>query len=268
MRASIELDALRIHLTRLAVIACLSAACYADSKNQVFEDFVTPMPVKRGEVLVLGIVGGWERWDNPIRCIRRTALWLKDRKLPGVHIETVENHKLELGYELVQKVFDFNRDGVLQREEAGAAKVVVFGQSLGGRAVLYFARQMNEWGVPVEFAMVVDAYGKDDYTVPPNVKTAANIYQREHIAIKGAPEIRAEDHSRTKILFNRLVSYKNREIDMGDEPWHRRTFMGAHLAMEYDIPLWKEIEGLLTKAIQAASARTAGVGMTRTKIVI
>jgi hypothetical protein len=239
---------------RIFLFAWLTLAlAHADSRNQGFEDFVTPQPVKPGEVLVLGIVGGWERWDNPARCVRRTAIALKERGLPGVFVETVENHKLELAVNLVQRAFDFNSDGRLQEAEARRARLVVFGQSLGGRAVLLFAREMKARGIQVELAVLVDAIGKDTYLVPDNVRQAANVFQRDHLVLRGANQIRAADPARTNILFNRQVTYRGRAIDLSDEPWKHRVFMGGHIQLEYDLPLWLEIEELLARAAIAAT---------------
>jgi pimeloyl-ACP methyl ester carboxylesterase len=235
----------------IAVLICLAAsAARADSRNQTFDDFATPLPVKPGETLVLGIVGGWERWDNPGRCIRRTAISIKRRELKGVWVETVENHKIELAERLVREAVDFNRDGTLGEEEAKQARVVLFGQSLGGRAALRLARTLNGWGVTFRLVAVVDGYGKDEYTVPPNVLAAANWFQRDHLFIKGAPLLRAEDPARTRILFNRKVSYKGRggEFEIDEQSRSQTFFMGAHLTMEFDMPLWREVEEMVTSA--------------------
>jgi hypothetical protein len=228
----------------LQILLCVSAAgtlLHADSKNQTFDDFVTPLPVKRGETLVLGIVGGWERWDNPGRCIRRTAIEIKRQFRPGVHVETVENHKLFLAEELIRRAFDFDKDGSLSRDEASQAKIVLFGQSLGGRAVLYLARTLNDWGAPVRLAFVVDAYGKDTYIVPPNVAEAANIFQRDHLVIKGASALHPADPSKTRILLNRQVSYKHRKLPMPEHTRTERLFMDEHAMVEYDPEIWNEV---------------------------
>ncbi len=235
----------------ILLLICVAApAARADSRNQAFDDFATPLPVAPGETLVLGIVGGWERWDNPARAIRRTAIAIKRRELKGVWIETVENHKLPLAERLIREAFDFNRDGKLGPDEAKQARVVLFGQSLGGRAVLRLARTLNDWGVPVRFAAIVDAYGKDSYIVPPNVHEAANWYQRDQLVVKGAPSLRAGNPSRTRILFNRKVSYKGREreFEIDQQSRLQTLFLGAHLVMEFDMPLWREVERMIISA--------------------
>lgn len=229
--------------------ALLAAPARADSRKQEFSDFTTPLPVARGDRLVIGIVGGWERWDNPTRAIRRTAIALKRKRLPGVHVETVENHSLELAEELVQKAFDFDRNGMLDPSEAAQAEVIVYGQSLGGRAALRLCRKLHEWGVPVPLLITVDSFGRDSFEVPPNVRRAANYFQRDHLYIKGAPALRPADPAKTRILFNRKLSFKKRdEVEAGEHSWLQRFFLDEHARIEYLPEVWEEIEKLIVEA--------------------
>lgn len=225
----------------------LSALAAGDSRNQVFSDFVTPMPLPEGHVLVLGIVGGWERWDNPVRVTRRIALNVRDRNLPGVHVETVENHKLYLAEELIRKAFP-------RKEQA---RLVIFGQSLGGRGALRLCRTLHEQGIAVRRVVVIDAYGNDPYTVPPNVAEAANLFQRDYLPIRGAPVIRADDPVRTRIIENTQYFYHGKDFPMPEESLQHRIFMGAHLVMEYDPQVWAHVERLIIEsaAPTAATAR-------------
>jgi pimeloyl-ACP methyl ester carboxylesterase len=239
---------------RISVLFVLAALiARADSRNQTFNDFTTPLPLKPGETLILGIVGGWERWDNPVRSIRRTAIHIKRMNLPGIWVETVENHKLPLAERLIREAFDFNRDGTLSPVETAQARVILFGQSLGGRAVLRLARILDGWHVPILLAFLVDSYGRDSYTVPPNVREAANIYQRDNLFVKGAPRITAADPARTRILYNRRVTYRGREhsIDASNDTAVHRFFLGAHTLMEYDPAVWDEVERFVIRAARA-----------------
>jgi len=238
------------HLTLLVLAA---AVLRADSRKQEFSDFVTPLPVRPGETLVIGVVGGWERWDNPARCIRSTAIVVKRKHLPGVHVETVENHKLELGVDLVRKAFDFDHDGTLTKSEAARGRVIVYGQSLGGRAAIWLCRELNDIGVPVRLLVVVDGYGKDTYEVPPNVREAVNYFQREHILLKGAPELVPVDPAHTKILGNHEVSYKGKpDVEVVEFGRIKRFLMDEHLRLEYDRKVWDKVDALL---ISVAGAR-------------
>lgn len=171
--------------------------------------------------------------------------------MPGVWVETVENHSLHLAERLIREAHDFNRDGTLSPDEAARARIVVYGQSLGGRAVLRLARMVEPLGVPVQFAYLIDAFGRDDYVVPVNVRRAANVFQRDHWFVKGSSAIHPADPSRTRVLFNRRITYKGREdtIDASDHYGLKRFFMGAHILMEYDTGLWKEIEDQITAEV-------------------
>ena len=105
---------------------------WAETHKQNFSDFTTPLPLKPGDTLVIGIMGGWEPWDKPYRLVRRICLHLRDAGLPNTYIETVENHRLELGRELIVKAFDRDGDGKLSDAERGAARIIIYGQSMGG----------------------------------------------------------------------------------------------------------------------------------------
>lgn len=246
---------MRALLWGLVAAACYAAPAAADSRKQEFSDFTTPLPVARGDRLVIGIVGGWERWDNPMRAIRRTAIAIKRRRLPGVHVETVENHSLELAEQLVQRAFDFNRNGKLEPDEAADAAVILYGQSLGGRAALRLGRRLNEWGVAVPLLITIDSFGRDSYVVPPNVRRAANYYQREHLYIKGAPELRAQDPARTQILFNRKLSFKDRDdVEAEEHSWLQRFFLDEHARVEYLPEVWEEVEKMIVEAARAPVA--------------
>ena len=229
----------------------LAGTAFADSKNQVFSDFTTPLPLVPGNTLVLGIVGGWERWDAPQRAIRRTALELRELKLPGVWIETVENHKLELAQQLIERAFDFDKSGQLDPPEISAARIVIYGQSLGGRAALRLCRWLSERNIAVRLAVIIDSYGRDPYTVPPNVAEAANLYQRDFGPVRGAPEIVAVDPTKTRILGNWRYTYSDRDIPMPGEPAIRRWFMRAHLQMEYDPEPWARVRSLILAALSS-----------------
>lgn len=228
---------------RLAVAFALATLLQADSVNQVFSDFTTPLPLKPGDTLVLGIVGGWERWDAEQRIVRRIALKLRDHKLPNVYVETVENHKLELAKELIDKAFPKSQP-----------RLVIYGQSLGGAATLELCHWLNERKISVELAITMDSISVKRAKVPPNVKRAANLYQRDLGFIRGHGKLEAEDPNRTKILTNLRYKYpRSKNVNLYTEPWVRRTFMASHLKFEYDPEVWAKTEELLLSVLPASS---------------
>jgi pimeloyl-ACP methyl ester carboxylesterase len=222
-------------LVWLSAVSSLNAS----SKYQEFSDFTTPLPMAEGDVLVLGIVGGWERWDRE-RIVRRLALDVRELGYAGVYAETVENHRMELARELLTKTHDRNGDGTLDAQEKAGARIILYGQSLGGSAAVRYARELGEQGIQVLLLVSIDSYGDGDNLVPPNVAAALNVYQRDHLFIKGEGNFAAEDPSRTKILGNYRLRYRGKGVDdlgvqdYAEEPWIRRVFIGSHLKIEYD----------------------------------
>jgi hypothetical protein len=155
----------------------------------------------------------------------------------------------------VNKAFDFDKSGRLEDTESAAAQIIVYGQSLGGRAALRFCRWLKEQEIRVRLTVVIDGYGRDSYVVPSNVATAANLYQRDFGPVRGAPKIVAEDPGQTRILGNWRYRYKDRDVPMPGEPFLRRWFMGSHLKMEYDPEPWKRVRDLIVSAVNKFASR-------------
>ncbi len=232
-------------------VCCLAALpASGSSRYQEFSDFTTPLPLPEDGTLVVGVVGGWERWDAPQRIVRRIALRLRERRLPNVWIETVENHRIELAHELIEKAFDRDRDGRIDEAERARARLILYGQSLGGAATVRLARDLHErHALPVHLAVVIDSIGIGASTIPPNVRQAANLYQRESWPINGQQEIRAQDPSRTRILGNHRFSYDGKHIDTSEDAWIRRVFMRGHIKMEFDPEVWARVESYIVDAV-------------------
>lgn len=228
-------------LILVAVVLFAAALASADSRNQVDSDFRVPQPLAPGSGLVLGVVGGWERWDQDNRGVGRTAVHLR-RRLNGspVWVETVENHKLELAERLLPRVF---------ADPQRPVRLILYGQSLGGSAAVRLARFCARRGLPIDLLVLVDSYGLRDRRIPSNVRQAANLYQRDSFPIEGNPRIEAEDPVRTRILFNRRFHYAGRTIPMPGEPWIRRFWLRGHLKMEYDDEPWREVERLIGETV-------------------
>jgi len=201
-------------------------------------DFQIPKHVQPGSTVVIGFLGGFEHWNDPHRGVRKVALDLRER-LPGIYVETVENHHQDLAVKL------------LKRTKPG--RIVLYGQSWGGAAVLYTARDLKKLGWNVELTVQVDSVGPHGTVVPSNVRAAANLYQRDPLTIVGAQEIRAEDPARTTIIENTRLTYLFRPyetLSKEDASWARRTFGGSHAKMEADEAVWAHVEDLILNALR------------------
>lgn len=231
--------------------------CSAGSFGRVqrYRDFTTQTPLDPNEILILGFMGGREPWNNDKHCVRRLALKLRSMDLPDVHVETVENEKRSLAIELVKNAFDRNRDGALDQRECASAKLILYGQSFGAAAVVKFARQLKQIGVPVLLSVQVDSIGRDDSIIPSNVGRAANLFQRNGWFIRGEREILAEDPTTTTIVGNFKYDYSHSKIDISEVSWTKKSFRIAHTRMEYDGEAWGKVEELILASINGGGRR-------------
>lgn len=225
--------------------------------QQKFSDLITQTPIAENEWLIIGFPGGREKWNNPEQIVVRLAGRLRERNLPGLHIETVENKHRRLATELVRKAIDRNRNGILEPEERASAKIILYGQSMGGAAVVKAARELDALGVPVQLTLQIDSVGLGDAKIPPNVFRAANLYQPNGLIIRGEKEIRPADPSRTQILGNFAYDYSKRKISLPKSShvkWYKRLFYTAHTQMEFDPEVWEKSETLILSELSRAQA--------------
>ena len=152
----------------MLVAICVLAAAKAGHTAlgpQKFSDFTAATPLAEGDTLVIGSLGGWEKWNEPKRGVRKFALRLREKNLPGVHVDTVENRRRGIALELVKKAFDRDGDSQLSAEEAGSARLILFGQSFGGAAVNKLSKELKPLGVPVLLSVQIDSVGVKDAEV-------------------------------------------------------------------------------------------------------
>ena len=236
-------------LPLLILAAAGREASCAPHPPQQFQHFAAPRPMQPGHTLVLGFMGGRDSWRNTEVGVGRTAQWLRQKAIPGVHVETVENLKRNLALRLVRACLDANGDGRLQTDERQRARIVLYGQSFGGAAVVKFARQLDRLGVPVLLTIQVDSVGRGDALIPPNVRAAANLYQDNGTIIRGEAPIRAADAGRTRILGNFRFDYSNLDIDLSHLPWYKTIARRAHAKMDRDPRVWRKVEELILRVL-------------------
>ena len=210
-------------------------------RAQRMKDFQVPKAIPPGSVIVIGFLGGFEPWNDAHRGVRKVALDLRARQIPGVYAETIENRHRDLAVKLIKHA------------HPRGVRIILYGQSWGGAAVLHVARKLRKMGLDVELTIQVDSVGVHDTLIPANVHAAANLFQHDPLTIDGQREIRAEDPARTRIIENTRLSYLFRPFDTlnkDDASWVRRTFGGSHAKMEADEAVWLHVEGLILHAIK------------------
>ncbi len=155
---------------RIAVLAVATALAPA----QVFSDLTTPLPMPPGSTLIIGFLGGMDRWNDPHRGVRKLAVKLRDSS-SGIFVESISNHHRKLALELIQKAFDWNHNGRLDPDERAKTRIILYGQSLGGGAVVHLAWRLQTLGIPVLLTVQVDSVSRHDGVIPANVDAAATL---------------------------------------------------------------------------------------------
>lgn len=214
---------------------------------QHLADLAVPTPIPPGSTLVIGFLGGYERWNDEHRSVRRLVLKLRQRN--GLFAESISNHNQGVALRLIRRALDMNGDGKLDADEKARARVILFGQSWGGGATLKVAHKLDRLGVPVLLTIQVDSVGLRDGVIPANVRAAVNFYQHDPLTIEGRGKIRAADPSRTVILGNFKQTYIWRSVDKSNSSWARSTFGGSHAKMELDPEVWNQVEQYINEAI-------------------
>ena len=232
---------------RVSLIVAIAFCTFA-AHGQRFSQLTIPTPLPPGSALVIGFLGGYDRWDDDHRSVRQLVMKLRDR--PGVYAESVSNHHRALAVKLIRGALDTNRNGQIDPEEAANARVILFGQSWGGAAAIATARALGRLGVPVLLTAQIDSVGAHDAVIPENVRAAVNFYQHDPFTtIHGRKQIRAADPTRTTILGNFEASYVFRSLDESNASKARQVFGGSHTKMELDPVVWNRVETYISDAI-------------------
>jgi len=216
-----------------------------------------PEPLPPRHLVIIGLLGAWERADDPRRGVRKLALALRAQAEEGVYLETASNHDRRAVRRALVRALDTNGDHRLSAKEAARANLVLYGQSFGGAAAVKLSRDLARLGVPVRLTIQIDSIGTSDSVIPANVRRAANLYQRDPGPLRGQPLIRPADPARTKILENTRYSYLFKTVDLADYPWVARRLPIAHWKMDCDPEVWGHVRQLIEAEIAAWRAEPA-----------
>jgi hypothetical protein len=209
--------------------------------------------------ILIGFVGGFVHHDNPHHGPVFLAQHMHQDVPKGAYIQVFENRHRKTAYLTILHLLDTNHDGVVSHEEKARARIILFGQSWGGSAVVMLARQLDRAGIPVLLTVQVDSVAKPfehDGVIPANVLAAANFYQ-PHGLVHGRPSIRAADDAKTQILGNYLFDYEGTSLRCEGMPWIERTFIPGHMHTECDTRLWDRVESLVRQRLEPEPANLA-----------
>ena len=241
------------------LLACGAAACGSPALHRHDWPSVPPVSLTptNPPVVVVGFLGGSVKYDDPIRSEVKLAEHLRAEYPSGVFVETFENRHREKALHAILTQLGADRSGLLSENEKRQARIILYGHSWGGSAMVELARELDQRGIPVLLTVQVDSvkrFGTDDSVIPPNVARAANFYQPNGM-IHGQADIRAADPAKTQILGNFRFDYKEHPIHCTEYPWYDRTFAKTHTEIECDPAVWSRVEALIRQQISPASVK-------------
>jgi pimeloyl-ACP methyl ester carboxylesterase len=219
---------------------------------QHLKDFGTATPLPSGSTLIVGFLGGIERWKDENRPVNQLAERLRALQLPNVYIETAEHaHRGEV-LKLIEAATGRVSHHRCAPQVCRDVRLILYGHSMGGAGVVKLARDLNQLGLPVALTVQVDSVGASDDVIPPNVARAANLYQTDSWLLHGRTRIRAEDPARTIILANLRYSYDGKWIDLSDATLPERVAHMRHSEMEFDPQVWNRVEDYILDELHRA----------------
>ena len=227
----------------LAGIAALSAPMFS-------ADGAVAHSKRNPTYIVVGFVGGFVRHNNPHHGPVQFAERVRQTMPDDSYVQVFENRHRKNALKTILRLLDSDRNGTLTEAEKEQARIILYGQSWGGSAVVMLARELHDAGIPVLLTVQVDSVAKpwqQDRVIPDNVGAAVNFYQ-PHGLIHGRPEIIAADPSRTHILGNYRFDYRQSPIQC-DLSWSDRVFTPSHAQAECDPRIWSRVEDLVKERV-------------------
>ncbi len=213
------------------------------------KDLITPTPLPSGDTLVLGFLGGIEKWNDENRPVRELALRLREMDLPGVHVETFKHRRRHQALKLIEAAIGRDAKGKFGSQGRRNIRIILFGHSMGGAAVVKLARELKKMDVPVALTVQVDSVGASDGVIPANVARAANLFQHDSALLHGRGEIRAEDPRKTEILANLQYTYDGKWVDLSGATLPEQVVRTRHTKMEFDPEVWERVEAYILEEL-------------------
>lgn len=220
-----------------------------DSASPAVKPSVLASAPGRSRAIVICFLGGFVRRDDPHHPEVQLMRELRQEYPSGTYFGLFENSHINEAYRSIVRELDVGDGKPVFEREIQPARILLFGHSWGGSAVVRLARKLDRAGIPVALTVQVDSVAKplsNDRLIPPNVAEAANFYQ-VHGLIHGPSSITAADPEHTRIIGNFRLDYSTEPAACRNFPWFSRFFTKGHIEIECDPKVWSEVKTLLER---------------------
>jgi len=209
--------------------------------------------------IVVGFVGGFVHADDQRHSEVQLVNKLRIRHAAGLYSQVFDNRHRKDAHRAILQWLDTDGDGNLSEAEKAASRIILFGHSWGGAAVISLARELQQENISVLLTIQVDSItkiGQNDRMVPANVAKAVNFYQT-HGFLHGRSKIAPADPLRTQILGEFRLNYDELPAECNNYPWADRHLFKGHTAIECDPQVWSRIETLIESSLAEDAQRLA-----------
>ena len=242
-----------------SVVATLLLLGAAVTQVLAAEPGIAEARTKSPSYIFVGFVGGFVRHTNHRHGPVFLAERIRNSAPKGAYVQVFENRHRKAAYHSILKLIDQDHDGELSAAEKSSARIILFGQSWGGSAVVLLARELDRQDIPVMLTVQVDSVAKpwqEDGVIPDNVLSAVNFYQ-PHGILHGRHEIRAADDSKTQILGNYRFDYHENPVSCQGMSWFDRKITPDHMQSECDPHLWTQVEHIVRQQFEPEPQKVA-----------
>jgi hypothetical protein len=220
-----------------------------DSASAAVEQSPLASTSGQSHAIVVCFLGGFVHRDDPHHPEVELIRQLRQEYPTGTYFGLFENRHLNEAYRTIVRELNAESGTPAPGRDVQHARILLFGHSWGGSAVIRLARKLDRAGIPVALTVQVDSVAKpfsDDTLIPPNVAEAANFYQ-VHGLIHGPSSITAANPERTRIIGNFRRDYPTEPAACRNFPWFSRFFTKGHIEIECDPNVWFEVKALLER---------------------
>jgi hypothetical protein len=204
---------------------------------------------------VVGFVGGHVHNNDLRHSEVQLARRLQARYGDDVEVRVFRNRDRAIANEVIVDWLHELKIRGEQTQEKPHPRIILFGHSWGGSAVVYLARELEQEDIPVALTVQVDSVrkrGEDDSVIPANVLEAVNFYQSKGI-IHGQSKITAADPADTVVLGNLRFQYKMEPSECRTYPWYDRLLFKGHTSIECDPRVWSRVQTLIESQLVPAT---------------
>ena len=156
-------------LAALQPIVCVLLLLSADSALGQGQPALATDPYAPTPTLVIGFMGGFVHSDDLRHSEAQLAQRLEESYGDHVRVELFENRQRAQARKSIVDWVNRLEAARITGEGIQQPRILLFGHSWGGSAVVYLARDLEREGIPVTLTIQVDSvrkHGQDDSVIP------------------------------------------------------------------------------------------------------